>query len=191
MGLWAQEGTGGTDLLSVTARCSPCRDGRRLVREFCMAIHCMCCRPAWLPPLGCSANVLVPYHSFRRVETLERLANSLATKKAAVCSTKQTKTKRSSLTTREGFQQTTTSHTFTLPADSLVDDSVHTKPSTVLPHETVTSQTSLSLGLDSDQEVRGGSRSPTLPAPRGREALPRCSVAHFYPPSECDIPGDW
>lgn len=112
-------------------------------------------------------------------------------KKAAVCSTKQTKTKRSSLTTREGFQQTTTSHTFTLPADSLVDDSVHTKPSTVLPHETVTSQTSLSLGLDSDQEVRGGSRSPTLPAPRGREALPRCSVAHFYPPSECDIPGDW
>lgn len=100
------------------------------------------------------------------------------------------KTKRSSLTTREGFQQTATSHTFTLPADSLVDDSVHTKPSTVLPHETVTSQTSLSLGLDSDQAVGGGSRSPTLPAPRGGEALPRCGAAHFYPPSQCDVPGD-
>lgn len=172
MGLWAREGTRGTHLLSVTARRSPPRDGRGPVWEFCMAVHCMCCRPTWLPPApGCSANITssipqLPPH--RDPRTTCQLTGHK--KLQSVVLNKQ-KPNAQALRPEKDFSKPPP-HTFTLPADSLVDDSVHTKPSTVLPHETVTSQTSLSLGLDSDQEVGGGSRSPTVPALRGSGSPP-------------------
>lgn len=86
MGLWAWEGTGGHP--------PAVRDGTLFPasawEETCLSgssawpfTACAVARPG-CPPLGCSANVLVPYHSFRRVETLERLANSLATKSCSL-----------------------------------------------------------------------------------------------------------
>lgn len=125
MSLWVREGTGGAHLLSTTVRCSPPWDAKRPIREFCMAVHCMCCPPTWLPPLGCSADVLV--HTIAPAES--RPSDHLPThwpQQAAVCSTEQTK--------KPNAQALRPEKDFSKPhltpsrfPDSLVDDSVFTQ----------------------------------------------------------------
>lgn len=124
--------------------------GRIPVQELCMAVHCMCCPLTWLTPW-----VALPMYWYHPIALAKlRPSDDLPTnwpQQAAACSTDQTN---SSLTTREGFQQTTTSHS-SFPSNlhtSLLSSTRMTpcphRPSTVLPHKTVTSQMSLSLGLD-------------------------------------------
>lgn len=67
--------------------------------------------------LGCSANVLLPSHSPTKSTPSDDLSTNRP-QQAAVCSTEQTNKNRSSLTTREGFQQTTLLPEFPLPSSS-------------------------------------------------------------------------
>lgn len=106
-------GSRGAHILSTTVCCPRLPGvGRDAGALHGSSLHALPPAPTWLPTSGCSADALGPFHSSRRTETLWGLPTHRP--QAAVCSTEQMKTKRSSLTTREGFQQTTP-HTSTSP----------------------------------------------------------------------------
>lgn len=133
---------------------------------------CMCHPPnlaARPPTSGCFAAVVVPPHSISRHPTPDP---SDCPKLQPVASNQQ-QTKRSSLTTREGFQQATT--LYPCPPSPARWASLPAPPHTITPdtqtlaaaptgpaHKTVTCPQGLSLGLPRDQ---GASAQLSLPEP--------------------------